>query len=314
MSAFFTSPPLQSPLCSCRDGNLKQSYSIELRPSPPLLLIFFHDKGWLQPNLKPSSTHSRTRSLSTKAPSTSSTFEFLLFSYLLRFIHEEGTVGDSARAGLLSLFAIAFPSGAISSPTLVYDDPLLDARRALAGYILDGDFVDVMAAGLGAVWSLLPSKLRVPTLGENIGSQNGEEGVSTGGMVLGADLSEPRDGEDDIRLSTDESVRNQIGMLVKLFGFLQDTEDPNRHFNDTTPNADHEYEPESDDSDPDAELSILSIWIRVGEASLNAIQSSFLENVLYPSILECSPTDGSSVAIMTYLDILLSNMDDGVLL
>ena len=174
--------------------------------------------------------------------------------------------------------------------------------------------MDVMAAGLGAVWSLLPSKLRVPTLGENIGSQNGEEGVNPGGMVLGADLSEPRDGEDDIRLSTDESVRNQIGMLVKLFGFLQDTEHPNQHFNDTTPNADDEYETESDDSDPDAELSILSIWIRVGEASLNAIQSSFLENVLYPSILECSPTDGSSVAIMSYLDILLSNLDYGVLL
>jgi hypothetical protein len=279
---------------------------INLTTSPPLLLIFFHDKGWLQPN--PNSTpstsnHSRTRSLS-KAPSTiSQNFEFLLFSYLLRFIHREGKTGDFARAGLLFLFDIAFPGE--KEVTTKYDDSLVDAERALAGYILDGDFVDVMAAGLGAVWSLLPSKLKVPGLGA-IASQ---EDDGSGGMVLGA--HEVGKEEEEMRMSTDEDVRNQIGMLLKLFGYIQDIL-VRRDIDLDTTDMDV-YETKSDHSDLE-EPSISRIWSALVTSSLDAIKSSFLENVLYPSILECSPQDGSSVAIMTYLDVLFSNMDDGNLL
>jgi hypothetical protein len=282
---------------------------IKLMTSPPLLLIFFHDKGWLQPNpnsTPSTSTHSRTRSLS-KAPSTiSQNFEFSLFSYLLRFIHREGKTGDFARAGLLFLFDIAFP--AEEEVTTRYDDSLVDAERALAGYILDGDFVDVMAAGLGAVWSLLPSKLKVPGLGE-ITSEEDEQGAGSGGMVLGA--HEVGKEEEEMRMSTDEDVRNQIGMLLKLFGYIQDIL-VRRDIDLNTIGMDG-YETESDHSESE-EPSVSRIWSGLVTSSLDAIKSSFLENVLYPSILECSPQDGSSVAIMTYLDVLFSNMDDGNLL
>jgi hypothetical protein len=282
---------------------------IKLMTSPPLLLIFFHDKGWLQPNpnTTPStSSHSRTRSLS-KAPSTiSQNFEFLLFSYLLRFIHREGKTGDFARAGLLFLFDIAFPSE--KEVTTKYDDSLVDAERALAGYILDGDFVDVMAAGLGAVWSLLPSKLKVPGLGEATSDED-DLGTGSGGMVLGA--HEVGKEEEEMRMSTDEDVRNQIGMLLKLFGYIQDIlVRRDIDLNTIDMNA---YETESDHSESE-EPSISRIWSALVTSSLDAIKTSFLENVLYPSILECSPQDGSSVAIMTYLDVLCSNMDDGSLL
>jgi hypothetical protein len=290
---------------------LRANVTRKLIPSPPLLLIFFHDKGWLQPNpnsTPSTSTHSRTRSLS-KAPSTiSSNFEFLLFSYLLRFIHREGKTGDFARAGLLFLFDIAFPSEKEETITK-YDDSLLDAERALASYILDGDFVDVMAAGLGAVWSLLPSKLKVPGLGEIVAEED-DLGASSGGMVLGAHELERN--EEEMRMSTDEDVRNQIGMLLKLFGYVQDIL-VRRDVDLLTIDMDA-YETESDNSDPESEPSISRIWGALIEASLAAIQSSFLENVLYPSILECSSHDGSSVAIMTYLIVLFSNMDDGSLL
>jgi hypothetical protein len=284
---------------------------MKLMTSPSLLLIFFHDKGWLQPNPNstvPTSTHSRTRSLS-KAPSTiSQNFEFLLFSYLLRFIHREGKTGDFARAGLLFLFDIAFPSE--RETTTKYDDFLVDAERALAGYILDGDFVDVMAAGLGAVWSLLPSKLKVPGLGE-IPPDEDDLGTSSGGMVLGAHEGEKN--EEEMRMSTDDDVRNQnqVGMLLKLFGYIQDILD-RREIDDLSIDTDA-YETESDHSESE-EPSISRIWSALVSSSLDAIKSSFLENVLYPSILECSPQDGSSVAIMTYLDVLFSNMDDGNLL
>jgi len=205
---------------------------------------------------------------------------------------------------LLFLFDIAFPSEK-ESTTTKYDDSLVDAERALAGYILDGDFVDVMAAGLGAVWSLLPSKLKVPGLGE-IAS---EEDHNSGGMVLGA--HEVGKEEEEMRMSTDEDVRNQIVMLLKLFGYIQDILVRREiDFNAIDMDA---YETESDNSDSE-EPSISRIWSALVTSSLDAIQSSFLENVLYPSILECSPQDGSSVAIMTYLDVLFSNMDDGNLL
>jgi len=175
----------------------------------------------------------------------------------------------------------------------------------LAGYILDGDFVDVMAAGLGAVWSSLPSKLKVPGLGE-IAS---EEDDNSGGMVLGAhDIGKE---EEEMRMSTDEDVRNQIGMLLKLFGYIQDILD-RREIDLQTIDMDA-YETESDHSDSE-EPSISRIWSALVTSSLDSIQSSFLENLLYPSVLECSPQDGSSVAIMTYLDVLFSNMDDGNLL
>ena len=39
-------------------------------------------------------------------------------------------------------------------------DPVSDAALALAEYVLDGDFSEVLGAGLGAVYSLLPSKPR----------------------------------------------------------------------------------------------------------------------------------------------------------
>jgi hypothetical protein len=284
-----------------------------LMNSPPLLLIFFHDKGWLQPNNSGNDdttettvmtpTKRRPLSLSTRPSTSAANFEFLLFSYLLRFIHREGKTGDFARAGLLFLFDIAFlpTEQGSTSPRLQYDDSLLDARSTLAEYILDGDFTDVMAAGLGAVWSLLPSKLRVPTLGE-LASDEGDEddlGTRNGGMVLGS-TGQRLNGneEDEARLSTDEDVRGQMGMLLKLFGFLQDI------MTRCTPEM---------ISLSGAESTTTEIGLALVDSALDSIQSSFLENVLYPSILECSPLDGSSVGVITYLDVLLSNLDDGPL-
>jgi len=183
----------------------------------------------------------------------------------------------------------------------------MDAERALAAYILDGDFVDVMAAGLGAIWSLLPSKLKVPGFGE-LAPDDNDLGISSGGMVLGAHYG-ARD-EEEMRMSTDEDVRTQIGMLLKLFGYIQDILD--RRDVELSTETDGS-ETESNNSETEAP-SISRIWSALVTSSLDAIRSSFLENVLYPSILECSPHDGSSVAIMTYLDVIFSNMDDGNLL
>lgn len=122
-------------------------------------------------------------------------------------------------------------------------------------------------------------------------------------MHLGAVV----DGEDELEtdyvpLSTDEEVHDQLDLLLKLFDFLH--------------GIIHRCNSPISYLDPDhgSLSSQQALGPAVSEAILEAIQSSFLDNVLYPSIMECSSTDGSAVAVMTYLDALFSNLDDGPVL
>lgn len=264
----------------------------------------------------------QTTSTSRSPAKTPQQFEFLLFSYLLRFVHREGRIGDFARAGLLFLFDIAFLApddeggDNLVAPEPSGVDPLQDVRDALAEYILDGDFADVMAAGLGAVYSLLPTKLHVPTLAEQA-EQNSEFGMPasrSGGMCLGAQTSvnqananDEEELEEDIPLalakSTDPEVRDQLEMLLRLFGFLQDI------LHRCNSSSGHR-----DSNESTAVSHSRVIGVAISDGALDTIRASFLEGILYPSILESSSQDGSAVAVMTYLDVILSNLDDQPLL
>lgn len=329
-----------------------------LRAYPPLLLIFFHDRGWLvphtssgapsMPSMGAAMSSPASRSISTPPRNAASNailspvrmertlspspsiatgrsgrsarsgetsmsdpsnthFEFLLFRYLLRFVHREGRIGDFARAGLLFLFDIAFLApGDEGGDTLAMapvggQDPLQDARDAMAEYILDSDFADIMAAGLGATYSILPTKLRVPSLAEQVRS---DPDAGDGAMYLGAgekDTGENEYDDNDIIESNDIDVHAQLDLLLRLFGFLQDI-----LYRCHSPLL---Y------ADPGAEVTSTQVLgPAVANATLEAVQKTFVDNVLYPSILECSPNDGSSVAILTYLDVLLSNLEDGPIL
>ena len=316
---------------------------------PSLLLIFLHDKGWLAPSdaSRPASslrdpsfdTPHRPFSPSPSArtglsdPSRLSIphsrpgqrFEFLLFSYMLRFVHREGRTGDFARAGLLFLFDIAFVNQnddfGNEGSTGVYgpgDDPLQMARNALAEYILDGDFADVMAAAVGAVYSLLPRKVRIPGLAEQGQGEGGEEEGQVGGndtylgsgrkIVDGDDENESGQDDDELPSTQDIEVHDQLDLLLKLFGLMQDIVNRCTSLHIPTLAPPTEMEPEDDES------LMQALGYAIADSILDAMQRSLLVNVLYPSILECSPTDGSGVAVMTYLDILLRNLDDGPLL
>jgi hypothetical protein len=269
-----------------------------------------------------SALHGRSRSPTPSAatglsePSTrasgkqTSRFEFLLFSYLLRFVHREGRIGDFARAGLLFLFDIAFLMPNEEGGENLYlppdkdgQDPLQDARDALGEFILDGDFAEVMAAGLGAVYSLLPSKLHVPTLAEQATTEE-VTAVFSGGMHLGGGKEDQEDEDEPLGLpsSASQDVRGQLDLLLKLFGFLQDI---TRRCTSPLLHAD------PDDTDVSTTHLLGSA---ISDATLDALQTSFLDNVIYPSILECSSNDGSSVAVLTYMDVIFSNLDDGPLL
>lgn len=266
------------------------------------------------PSPSQDTTSSAPASSVTKKPE----YEFLLFNYLLRFVHREGRIGDFARAGLLFLMDVAMsPTGgqnrvsgdgvplssSTSSQLDSQTDPAADAGLALAEYIIDGDFSEVLAAGVSAVYSLLPSKLEVrpPAPSEN---------ASNTAMILGSTAAEPsaeeKEKEEEAREksramgvedSSSPEFKARLDHFLKLLEFLQDVLRRN-------------IVRETSDDSFDASALVGSAIV---QSILDAIRKVFLENVLYPAILECSDTDGSAVAVMSYIDIMIRTLQNGQL-
>ncbi|KAG6911518.1 hypothetical protein DXG01_014592 [Tephrocybe rancida] len=304
-----------------------------IRTYRELLMIFFHDKHWYHSeplfsveeleeeeedeedeeddvnnstnsrespphSRRPSPTPSQATIKSTPAPLSKkkTEYEFLLFNYLLRFVHREGQIGDFARAGLLFLMDVAMSPGEPrpeTSSETIPPDPVQDAAIALAEYILDGDFSEVLGAGLGAVYSLLPSKLAFhPT------TQSSESPGNV--MTIGAikpDTAEEREKLEDtkeksralgIEDASSPDFKGRIDHFLKLLEFLQDVLRRNV----------------SSDS---LDASTL-VGTAIGQSILDAVRRIFLENVLYPTILECSDTDGSAVAVMSYIEVMIRTL------
>ncbi|KAG1731891.1 Retinoic acid induced 16-like protein-domain-containing protein [Suillus lakei] len=320
-----------------------------IRTYRELLMIFFHDKHWYhseplfsveeedededeEEEAKPESqnddgeTGERTsptpsQATITSAPAESShahktEYEFLLFNYLLRFVHREGQIGDFARAGLLFLMDVAMSPGEPihrlagdeqgSDPTsgseTTAGDPITDAALALAEYIVDGDFSDVLGAGLGAVYSLLPSKLEIK-------SPTQADASHGSGMVLGSTGPETEDEKEHAEFlveknraigledSSNPDFKYRLDHFLKLLEFLQDI---------LRRNIVHDSPESSLDASALVGTSIV-------HSILDAVRRIFLENVLYPSILECSDLDGSAVAVMSYIDIMIRTLEPGQL-
>ncbi|KAL1919808.1 uncharacterized protein VTP21DRAFT_1739 [Calcarisporiella thermophila] len=244
---------------------------------PALLNVFFHDKQWLTtPHrraqgreaalptigeeegddrpLGDSPARNRPHSLATPPPTSPNTphlsikrpeYEFLLFSYLLKFVHREGRAGDFARTGLLFLVEMA--------------------TGALGEFILESDFVTILAAGLGALYSQLPRKLVVTQVADGDPAH----------FLLASDndpSSQP--GGIGVELSSNPDFQTQLDSFQKLLEFCQDVLT-------RCPNTD------------------------ISLALLRNVKKLFLQNILYPSLLECSDADGSTVAVVSYIDLIL---------
>lgn len=314
-----------------------------------LLMIFFHDKTWYRPEPLFSveeededeeeegsqdkqgtetedAAGSEARTVTSPVPSQDQTlassttkkpeYEFLLFNYLLRFVHREGQIGDFARAGLLFLMDVAMSPidsshGSQSEDNLASStstissssDPATDAALALAEYILDGDFSDVLAAGLAAVYSVLPTKLEVRPPVQT-------EAAPSSGMILGSnavELSEDAKEKQEMERETKRAMgveesstpdfHSHLDHFLKLLEFLQDI--LRRNITPDTP-------------DGSLEPSAL-VGASIVQSILDAVRRVFLENVLYPSVLECSEADGSAVAVMSYIEIMLRTLGHGQL-
>ncbi len=322
-----------------------------IRTYRELLMIFFHDKQWYRPEplfaveeedeeeeeeteqqpseqtpteppapqrpTSPASSHQTDNSGLGSSTTKKPEYEFLLFNYLLRFVHREGQIGDFARAGLLFLMDVAMcPVDAAhkgadddlrsstSTLTAIDHDPNTDAALALAEYILDGDFSDVLAAGLAAVYSLLPTKIEVrppisadttPGTSMILGSSNEPE--------LSSDEKEKLDAERErtramgLEESSNPDFKARLDHFLKLLEFLQDVFRRNKVY---------------DSGEGSLDASVL-VGSAIVQSILDAVRRVFLENILYPSVLECSDADGSAVAVMSYIEIMIRTLENGQL-
>ncbi|KAG6832405.1 hypothetical protein H0H92_002673 [Tricholoma furcatifolium] len=305
-----------------------------IRTYRELLMIFFHDKHWhrsetlfsveeldededddeseqVEANDEPPAVSSGSRGPSPTPSQTTiksapvlskkkTEYEFLLFNYLLRFVHREGQIGDFARAGLLFLMDVAMsPGGDANDPESegVPQDPVEDAALALAEYILDGDFSEVLGAGLGAVYSLLPTKLVFhPTA---VSSETSGATMSIGGNPSETDEEREKQEEEreksralGVEDASNPDFKARVDHFLKLMEFLQDVLRRN------VPNS------------LDASALVGSAIV---QSILDAVRRIFLENVLYPTILECSDADGSAVAVMSYIEVMIRTLRQGQL-
>lgn len=300
-----------------------------IRTYRELLMIFFHDKHWYRSEplfaveeedeeeedeedeaerREPSPTPSQ-ETITSAQPSAihkKSEYEFLLFNYLLRFVHREGKIGEFSRAGLLFLMDVAMSPGeqpqrpadtGSRTEDHVPTDPIVDAALALAEYILDGDFSEVLGAGLSAVYSLLPSKLGFFPKLEETDSGNtmtiGATGPLTPEMKERLELEKERSRAIGIEDANNPDFKQRLDHFLKLLEFLQDVLRRNT-------------------KEDDVDASAL-VGTAIVQSILDAVRRIFLENVLYPSVLECSDLDGSAVAVMSYIEVMLRTLHDGPL-
>lgn len=318
-----------------------------IRTYRELLMIFFHDKHWYhseplfsveeedededededegknedeetreRASPTPSQVTITSAPASQAAHSHKTEYEFLLFNYLLRFVHREGQIGDFARTGLLFLMDVAMSPGepihrlagdeqespAASGSGTAAGDPITDAALALAEYIVDGDFSDVLGAGLGAVYSLLPSKLEIksPTRADSLdgsGMVLGSTGPDTEDETEHAELVVENNRVSGIEDSSNPDFKSRLDHFLKLLEFLQDIFRRNNVH-------------DSPESNLDASALV---GTSIVHSILDAVRRSFLENILYPSVLECSDLDGSAVAVMSYIDIVIRTLEPGQL-
>ncbi|KAJ2748016.1 hypothetical protein GGI20_000103 [Coemansia sp. BCRC 34301] len=264
----------------------------KVRGEPMLLNIFFQDRKWLksieQHNASTESFSAMLRSVeslrnecsgsSSPAASSSAVYEFLLFSHLLQFVHLEGKAGDTARTSLLFLLELATTEIMAST----------GGNTALERFILDDSgFAAILSATLGAMYSQLPRSLRMSTgpsavVPESFPSysadlQNAiESSIFTSSNTDRRSVDRWTDNRGGPMDSSNPEFRARLASFVHVLGFIQEVlfRCPSQH---------------------------------VCDQLLKNLRDNFLQAILYPSLLESSDTDGSSVAVMRYLEAMLQS-------
>ncbi|KAI9477363.1 hypothetical protein LPJ78_001803 [Coemansia sp. RSA 989] len=252
----------------------------KIRGDPVLLNIFFQDRKWLksveQRSFSSDSIAAMMRSiesLRSEGGSATSGYVFLLFSHLLRYVHRDGEVGDTARTSLLFLLELATTEIMASS----------GGSTALEQFILDDSgFAAILSATLGAMYSQLPRSLQITNgpaavIPESFPSYSADLQNAIESSIFSANdfgvADRWADGRAPISSSSPE-FRACLSTFASLLKFIQ-------------------------------EVLYRCPSAQVCTQLLNNLRDNFLQTILYPSLLESSDTDGSSVAVMRYLETML---------
>lgn len=262
---------------------------------------------------------------------------FPLFSYLLKFVHREGRIGELARAGLLFLISL---EGMQSTNKVVHGVPPKkpakrvsfgtdDIRRSLAVFIAHSDFADVLGAGLGAAYGLLPSRIRPvprydPTAVDSEASTRGGRAIITLASSSASEASNAANESEALASATqsdDAELQAQLRLLVDLIEFCQDVLDSlwlaSKHLMEAQYNHadDMNQKGSPEASSAPATATDLDPMIRkLARAIAIAIRDTFIRNVVYPSLMESSDFDGSSAAVLNYLDVIIIVLRSGHIL
>ncbi|KAJ2471296.1 hypothetical protein GGI02_002362 [Coemansia sp. RSA 2322] len=270
----------------------------KIRGEPMLLNIFFQDKKWLKAIELHQQHHSASSSSDSIAammrsveslhslhvnaatplasPSPPPAYEFLLFSHLLQFVHLEGKAGDTARTSLLFLLELATTEIMAST----------GGNSALERFIIeDSGFAAILSATLGAMYSQLPRCLQVSTgptavVPESFPSYSADLQNAIESSIFTAPAAADRASIDrwpetqGLVTSANPEFRARLASFANVLGFIQEV-----LFRCPSPH--------------------------VCDQLLRNLRDNYLHAILYPSLLESSDTDGSSVAVMRYLETML---------
>ncbi|GAC96410.1 hypothetical protein PHSY_003990 [Pseudozyma hubeiensis SY62] len=261
---------------------------------------------------------------------------FPLFSYLLKFVHREGRIGELSRAGLLFLISLesGHPSTRSTSPGAParksakrVSFPTEDIRRSLAVFIAHSDFADVLGAGLGAAYGLLPSRIRTvprydPTEIEADASstKDNRATITLASSSASEAASAVSDALSTATRSDDAELQAQLRLLVDLVEFCQDVLDSlwvaSKNLTEAASISNDVDEKSADapSTSPMTPPSLDPMVRKLAGAIAIAIRDTFIRNVVYPSLMESSDFDGSSAAVLNYLDVIVIVLRSGHIL
>ncbi|KAJ9097763.1 hypothetical protein QFC21_004801 [Naganishia friedmannii] len=232
-----------------------------IEASPELLLIFF-----------PAGDGSRN-------------IDVIGIDLLTRYLHDETKIGVTARGAMSSLLQIAFHP---HEPVSRVDQYERAARLSIAKHFCDDSarFVQVLIAGLGAIYSVLPNRISLDTKVQ-MSLANGSHGIQYEPKpevpTDSLSSSSPEDPiNNDVKRLFAPDVQTQLNLLLDLIAF---TDQAMRTITTTRT--------------PTDEINALRIGLQVSITS--SLQASFIDNVLYPALLESSMEDGSATAVAAYL-------------
>lgn len=280
---------------------------------------------------------------SSTAPTTniveSREYTFLVFDFLIRLLHRHGRIGELARTGLLFVIDLAMSTTKVkitststppAFPVLVSSKvgkpPAADGaseqasrrkpkRKAIIGqsdrlsllsYIEDSDFADVLGAGLGAAFAVLPSHLYVPIPTISSSHATPESSIPHSPSTS----TEAHDGigqamrEHGISVFTDHEVKESLELFVAVINFATDV-------TSKAPKSTTCQVPSKDTSD--SSTASVSAKMRSLVDSISAsFGSVFLQNALLPRLVDAaSPTaeDAAIIAVLTYTYTLIQSLE-----